>query len=76
MKVFKIKNGIGLFSSGGYYPRWSKTGKRWTEARFVRLHLSLAKHHITTDWTIIEHDFDTGLITEIPVVDFLQKKTK
>ena len=29
MKIFKIKNKKGLFSTGGRYAKWSKKGKVW-----------------------------------------------
>lgn len=41
MSVFKIRNKeSGLFSTGGEYPRFNKTGKAWSSMRNLRLHLS------------------------------------
>lgn len=40
--VFKIMDeDTGLFSSGGYYPSFSKTGKDWTSMGQVLSHLKL-----------------------------------
>lgn len=40
MKVYKIKNNKGLFSTGGMYPNFTKHGKAWSHLGHVKLHLN------------------------------------
>jgi hypothetical protein len=38
---FKIRDpSTGLFSTGGYYPRWSRTGKVWTTMSALSCHFT------------------------------------
>lgn len=42
MKVYKIQHReTGLFSNGGAYPRWTKTGKAWSGIGPLKSHLNL-----------------------------------
>lgn len=42
IKLFKIrKKGTELFSTGGSYPRWSKTGKTWAARAHVHNHMNV-----------------------------------
>lgn len=41
MKVYKIRNKNGLFSTGGTTPRWKKKGKTWTSFQYVQAHLNM-----------------------------------
>lgn len=45
MKIYKIRNEDGLFSTGGENPQFIKTGKVWPEFRFVKSHLTLIKEN-------------------------------
>lgn len=41
MKIYKIRNDEGLFSTGGLTPRWRKVGKTWTKEQNVLSHLNM-----------------------------------
>jgi len=43
--VYKIKRQDGLFSTGGYTPRWNKKGKTWNTLGALNSHLGLAVSH-------------------------------
>ena len=55
MKIFKIRNSEGLWSSGGAYPRFSKKGKAWSNIGFVKNHLSMFEI-IPSDWEVVEFE--------------------
>lgn len=39
---YKIRDkDTGLFSTGGYYPSWTKTGKSWKRLNHLKCHLNL-----------------------------------
>jgi len=39
LKVFKIKNKDGKFSTGGYKPNWTSRGKTWGSKASLKNHL-------------------------------------
>jgi hypothetical protein len=40
-KLYRIRRRRdGLFSTGGHYPRWTKTGKSWTKIGYLRRHIA------------------------------------
>ena len=42
MKVYKLRNKkTGLFSLGGLYPKYNKSGKIWKRMSDLKLHLSM-----------------------------------
>lgn len=41
MKVYKIRNKEGLFSTGGLYPRWKKVGKTWVALQHINAHIAM-----------------------------------
>lgn len=43
MRIFKIRNPQGLFSTGGSTPTWSRKGKTWVALNHVRAHLTLVR---------------------------------
>lgn len=43
MKIYKIKNPQGLYSTGGSAPKWAKTGKTWVALNHLQAHLSLIR---------------------------------
>ena len=52
---FKIRDReTGLFSSGGTYPHFSKTGKVWSDIGHLKSHLSLLRE-IPWNWEIITY---------------------
>ena len=56
--MFKIRDReTGLYSTGGYHPRWTKAGKVWRGSGALRNHLSLAKSRRMPgmlSWEVIE----------------------
>jgi len=44
-KAYKIRNGDGLFSTGGTHPSWTKKGKTWGNLGSLRSHLTLLCEH-------------------------------
>lgn len=60
MKVYKIRNKDGLFSTGTSSPRWTKEGKTWTSLGKLKNHLNLfitewnGGFLIPEDWEIVE----------------------
>lgn len=58
MKLYKIRNRkTGLFSQGGFSPMWNKTGKFWSQLRYVKAHLGLLSPETDTlDWEIVEYE--------------------
>lgn len=61
-KVYKIRNGKGLWSSGGSYPSFSKRGKTWDSLGHLKNHLSnytasrygYSGNQVPDDWEIVE----------------------
>lgn len=47
MKVYKIRNKDGLFSTGGMRPTWTKQGKVWQQLGHVHSHIQ----QLTTGYT-------------------------
>jgi len=43
MKVYKIRNREGLFSTGGLTPRWKKVGKTWVALQHVNSHINMVR---------------------------------
>ena len=41
MKVYKIRNKEGLFSTGGLTPQWKKRGKTWVALSHINSHLNM-----------------------------------
>jgi len=39
LKIYKIKNKDGNFSTGTMHPRWTKKGKIWQSFGSIKLHL-------------------------------------
>ncbi len=54
IKIYKIENQDGLFSTGGRHPRWTKKGKIWQSFGAVKLHL----RQFCRDWEFGE-DYKT-----------------
>lgn len=45
MKVYKIQNKTGLFSTGGSNPTFNKKGKIWTGIGPLKNHFACVLHH-------------------------------
>jgi len=43
MRIFKIRNPQGLFSTGGSSPTWASKGKTWVALNHLRSHLTLIR---------------------------------
>ena len=59
MRVFKLRNKEGLFSSGGSCPVFTEKGKMWHGVGHIKLHLNALlknKWTIPDDWEIIAYD--------------------
>ena len=49
-KIYKIRRRSDcLFSTGGANPKFSKTGKIWTSAAYLKSHLTLMAEYGTRD---------------------------
>ncbi len=64
-QVYKIKDKeTNLFSTGGRYPRWTKSGKAWPDLKSLKCHLNFfvskgtsGKHaSIPHSWEVIVYD--------------------
>jgi hypothetical protein len=63
MAVYKIRNGKGLYSTGGHDPRFTTAGKTWSKLSQVRAHLTNYRHAyygrargIPEDWVVVEFE--------------------
>ena len=69
IKIFKIENQEGMFSTGTRNPRWTKKGKIWQSFGAVKLHLRQFcsnwdwkdnktiyswKNNIPEEWVVVE----------------------
>jgi hypothetical protein len=57
MKVYKIRNKEGLFSTGGLYPQWRKVGKTWVTLSHIRAHLTMLRNQYKV-WNGMEYCTD------------------
>ena len=57
-RIFKIRNiDTGLYSTGGMWPRWTKTGKTWSGTGPLRTHLAQHLKGSNADlskWRVVE----------------------
>ena len=57
LKIYKIRDKItGLFSSGGLYCKFNKTGKCWDSIKNIKLHLSLIKNAPAIYVEVVEYN--------------------
>lgn len=66
LKAFKIKNGEGLFSTGGYSPRWTSRGKTWGSFASLKLHLRQHCDHYQAGTRDGNYRFVKGWWNNIP----------
>lgn len=46
MKIYKIRNQEGLYSTGGSYVHWTKMGKTWQNLAHLKCHLAMLGKHL------------------------------
>lgn len=63
MRVYKIRNGKGLFSSGGRFPHFTRQGRVWSQLGHAKNHLSMLcgrkrnrAETIPDDWELVEFE--------------------
>lgn len=59
MKLYKLRDmSTGLYSTGGYYPRWTKSGKVWHTIGTLKTHLKnivrYSKAPVSPLWEVVE----------------------
>lgn len=78
MKVYKIRNKDGLFSSGGMRPNWVKQGKIWQQLGHVHSHIQQLTSNYTPadvykDAEVVEAEITEILTPLEPAKDWLIK---
>ena len=70
MKIYKIKNPDGLYSTGGSSPKWTRKGKTWVALNHLRAHLTFIRQERETatarlkDPRVAERYFLMGLMRD------------
>jgi hypothetical protein len=72
MKIYKIRNQKGLYSTGGQIPKWSKCGKSWTSKGALSSHLSLVINSCYDNCDLIELETIENAV--IPIKEILEEK--
>lgn len=72
LKIYKIRNQKGEFSTGGQYPSWSKNGKVWRNKGGLSNHLSLVKESFYDNCELIEYVTKENAI--IPMEEVFEQK--
>ena len=75
MKIFKIRNADGLFSTGGSTPNFTKNGKSWSTLGHVNSHLGFSSSHkeeLYKDCDIVA--FETHISSVYPVSELIEGK--
>lgn len=75
MKLYKIRNEEGLYSSGGSRPDWTKKGKTWSNIGYIKNHIhqisdrdiSIYDNAVIVEIEIKEEEFFT-----YPVIDLIK----
>jgi hypothetical protein len=74
MLVYKIKNPLGLYSSGGMCPSFNKTGKTWSSRGHVSSHLAQfadkEKHVYYTNCVVVAIEIKEEECEEINVSEW------
>ena len=74
MLVYKIKNPLGLYSSGGMNPSFNKTGKTWSSRGHVSNHLAQftdkEKHKYYNNCTVVTIEIKEEECEEINVSEW------
>lgn len=47
--IYKIRSSDGLFSTGGYNPRFTSVGKTWSKVGYLKSHLVIVKSYSRQD---------------------------
>lgn len=71
-KVYRIRNGQGLYSKGGQWPTFNKRGKIWATRSALSNHLTLLNGKIPSDWVIEEFELVTTetKLNEMPASEY------
>lgn len=65
MKIYKIRHKTtGLFSSGGLYCKFTKTGKCWDSIKNVKLHLAMLEK-ASANVEVVEYDLVESKVISI-----------
>ena len=72
MKIYKIKNPQGLFSTGGATPMWTSKGKSWSSIGYIKSHLTgLRSSEYYENCNIVEYEMiETTLM---PAIEFINQ---
>jgi hypothetical protein len=85
MKLYKIRDiNTGLFSTGGRYPRWTKTGKTWSCEGHVKAHLTMysdkeynkKQNTIPENWEVIEITLQESMTDSYPARELAERSAK
>lgn len=69
MKVYKVRHKeTGLWSAGGFSPKFTKFGKVWTEKRFLLSHIDQIKSY--ADQPAKQYDSCRKYLDSIEIVEF------
>ena len=72
MKIYKVQDmKTGMFSCGGYYPRWTKTGKTWRTLGSVKSHLKMLQEDQTF---LVVIEYELVKVDETPATALLPRK--
>lgn len=69
--LFKIRRkSDGLFSTGGYFPAWHKSGKTWNNRSALSNHINLVKRSSYSDaevviFEVIEQGVSPNMLQEL-----------
>lgn len=78
LKVYKIQNKEGLFSKGGRWPMFTKTGKTWSNIGHLKTHLmqftTFPKQYQGCEIVEIEYKPVEG--SKIPIDSFYKEASK
>ncbi len=67
--MFKIRNKDGLFSNGGTWPEWTKTGKVWRQRGHLSNHLAQVSRNIYSETDVIV-EFEMIEISTVLLSDY------
>lgn len=70
MILYQIQNSKGLYSTGGYTPRFSRNGKVWVGKAAMAGHLAVMPSKVYDDCIIIEIDCTKETFTRTPFIDW------
>ena len=75
--VYKIRRSDGMFSMGGSFPRFNKTGKIWKQPGHLTNHLNQLwrrKDDHYDDCEIVEYEIVEREVSKITIQGYLQER--